>query len=114
MINLQGLSLSYRTPTSVDVCNLLFENANGNSNLWAELQWISGGDLNHGKCFSYYIDPHYDYSTDRVKYTSKNKAPGEILMKNLDNYTTAAIIREEPHIAQRTLGVHLALNGNSR
>lgn len=111
MVNLQG---AINEPlTNSDNHETLFESANRNSNLWAELQWISGGDLNSSKCFSYFIDPHYDYKTESIKYSSKYKAPGNIVMTNPATKTHTPITREEPYTARRTLGVHLAPTGNS-
>jgi hypothetical protein len=113
MVNIQGITnLHQHTPRTTHHSHL-FEHANRNSNLWAELQWLSGGDLNHKKCFSYYIDPQYDFKTDKIRYTSKSKAPGEILMKNPATKEITPIAREEPQTARRTLGVHLAPNGSS-
>jgi hypothetical protein len=113
MVNLQGILTPESTPNTKDDHKLLFEAANQNSNIWAELQWISGGDLNQSKCFCYYIDPWYDYTSDRIRYASKLKVPGDIILTNPSNNTSATITREEPHSARRTLGVHLAPNGNS-
>jgi hypothetical protein len=113
MLNMQGIINNTNSNSSSQPYEHLFNFANKNSNIWAELQWMSGGDLNFNKCFSYYIDPHYNYKTDRIKYTSKYKAPGEIIITNPATKQPAPIIREEPHTARRTLGVHLAPNGNS-
>ncbi len=113
MLNIQGITTNNNSDLSLQPHEQLFEYANKNSNIWAELQWISGGDLNFNKCFCYYIDPHYDYKTNSIKYTSKYKAPGEITVTNPATKQPAPLIREEPHTARRTLGVHLAPNGNS-
>jgi hypothetical protein len=113
MLNLQGIKLNRQDIPNQTHREMLFEQANKNSNIWAELQWISGGDLNYSKCFSYFIDPHYDYKTDSIKYTSKLKAPGDIIVTNPATKILAPLVREEPHTARRTLGVHLAPNGNS-
>ncbi len=53
MVNLQG-TLHNSQPEGNDH-EILFECANRNSNIWAKLQWISGGVSNRNKCFSYYI-----------------------------------------------------------
>ncbi len=111
MLNLQGIMDN--DDLTQKPYEKLVEHANKNSNIWAELQWISGGDLNYNKCFSYLIDPHYDYKSDSIKYTSKLKAPGEIMISNPATKTIATLTREEPHTARRTLGVHLAPTGDS-
>jgi hypothetical protein len=113
MLNLKGVNVENIDPNIQQQHETLFDHATKNSNIWAELQWISGGDLNQSKCFSYFIDPYYDYKKETIKYTSKYKAPGTILMKNPVNNSTTTITREEPHTARRTLGVHLAPNGDS-
>jgi hypothetical protein len=80
MLNLQGININPHDSPERQHYEQLFDHANKNSNIWAELQWISGGDLNYNKCFNYYIDPYYDYNTGNIKYTSKTKASGEITM----------------------------------
>lgn len=99
MLNLQGININPHDCPQRQNYEQLFDHANNNSNIWAELQWISGGDLNYNKCFNYYIDPYYDYNTDNIKYTSKTKAPGEITITNPATKQPALITREETHSA---------------
>ncbi len=71
MLNLQGIDTNTHNHSDQQPHERLFDYANKNSNIWDELQWISGGDLNYNKCFSYYIDPHYDYKTDIIHQKTK-------------------------------------------
>jgi hypothetical protein len=41
--------------------DLIFAQANNNTKAWPDLMWISGGNLNPGKCFFYYIKPKYNF-----------------------------------------------------
>lgn len=46
----------------------LFNTATENSNEWASLLWILGGNLNVSKCFYYYLQPKLNQSSGSSKY----------------------------------------------
>jgi hypothetical protein len=60
----------------------LFTTATNNSNTWASLLWISGGQLNTNKCYYYFLKPKYCFNSQSIKYTSKQKARGDIIIQN--------------------------------
>jgi hypothetical protein len=87
--------------------------ANNNTNTWTKLMSTSGGNLNPNKCFWYYIEPTYDYSTQQIKYLPSAKTPGEILIDNPATETTLPINRVQCTTGKCTLRVIMAPNGDS-
>jgi hypothetical protein len=87
MCNTDGTGI----PAGTDLTKMrdkMFHTANNNTNTWAKLMSTSGGNLNPNKCFWYYIEPTYDYSTQQIKYLPSAKTPGEILIENPDTEIT--------------------------
>jgi hypothetical protein len=112
MINVKGISGCACQHSKGQQRAMLFEAANKNTNIWAEILWISGGNLNPEKCFYYYLHPKYNHATGRIQYETSPKAPGEILLHNPDTQITTPLRRVEPNDGRRTLGVILAPDGN--
>jgi hypothetical protein len=93
-INTQGLntSPSHSPKTQQRVC--IFEAANKNTEIWTKILWILGGNLNPEKCFYYYMEPHYNYSNNRIKYKKKiRQSPGDIQVLNPDTNQLTPIER---------------------
>jgi hypothetical protein len=112
MINTKGLPNINPKHSKDQQQSLLFEVANKNTDIWSEILWISGGNLNPEKYFYYYIHPQYNHATGRIQYQSRKKAPGDIFLRNPDTKTINPLRRIEPHEGRRTPGVILAPVGN--
>jgi hypothetical protein len=91
----------------------LFDNATKNLNNWAQLLWMSGGNLNSNKCFYYYLQPNYNFQTQQITYETSRKAPGHITLTDPATNNEHPLTGLEPKEARRTLGVLLAPDGNT-
>jgi hypothetical protein len=109
-----GLQQPLTNQSNSDRREKIFEQANKNANTWAQLLWISGGNLNHSKCFHYYLEPSYNHATNRINYSTSRKAPGTIMLSNPATNTQHTVERVEPTEGRRFLGVILAPDGNCR
>jgi hypothetical protein len=114
MINDKGSGIHHNNHLTQSDREALFKIANKNSNTWASLLWISGGNLNTEKCFYYFLKPRYNFESNSIKYYNKSKAPGDITIKNPQTNLDKIITRIEPTEAKRTLGVLLAPDGNTK
>lgn len=103
------------------MCNELYTNGNiptstitarWNSNILANFLWTFDGKLNADKCFFYWIQPKYNYGAECIQYESKTETPSNIHMTDPAIKPPIKIMRVEPHIARRTLGVMLAPDRN--
>jgi len=91
--------------------NNLISMAKANSQTWANLLWVSGGNLNLGKCYYYAFQPRLNYKKNKIIYEDLDKDSSIVVMNPADNHTHE-IRRTHPSIAQRTLGAKIALNGD--
>ena len=96
---------------------LLFQAGTANTQLWADLLWISGGNLNPSKCFSYFILPKYNFNSNR---TTVHQIPfeGHLSVTNPANHlpypVEQPVEQVPPSSARRTLGVFMAPDGSNR
>jgi hypothetical protein len=115
MLNLEGANINPNKPTKVtdEEREQLFHIANLNSDKWIRILWISGGNLNVEKCFYYYLQPSFNFATQKITYKPTRQSLGHIKINNPATQTTIEIKRLEPKEARRTLGVMVAPDGNA-
>jgi hypothetical protein len=53
---------------AVDTSHDLIQVALENFQLWVDLMWVLGGNLNLGKCFYFAFHPEIDFKSNSVKY----------------------------------------------
>jgi hypothetical protein len=114
MVNEQGVPSIIPEENRQSRNNKLLTTANHNTDIWARMLWISGGNLNPDKCFFYWLQPEYNHSAGRIQYASTKRAPGTISIRNPATNERKNLTRVEPHLAKRTLGTMLAPDGNVR
>jgi hypothetical protein len=95
--------------SNVDPSDLL-PIATTNSQLWADLMWISGGNLQLGKCFYYAFTPTMDFKSNSVKYKKITSVSGISIINPADGKRTN-IAGLQPSDSRRTLGVLLSPDG---
>jgi hypothetical protein len=84
-----------------------------NFHSWADLLWISGGNLNLGKCFTYSILPDYNFSSQKMKV---RPIPFQSTIR-ITNPADASVHEADqiaPTCARRTLGVIMAPDGSNK
>lgn len=115
MINSQGADITQSNSPNITSAERehLFEHANNNSKIWTSMLWLSGGNLNYNKCFYYYVQPQYNYNSNRKTYANERKSPGTIKVINPDTTQVSTIQRLPPTEARRSLGVMISPNGES-
>ena len=85
--------------------------ASSNSQTWASLLFMSGGDLNLEKCYSYAFRPYMDYKSNMVKYTNISST-NQIQITRSDGKGRHIIDIVPPTSSRCTLGVLLSPDGN--
>lgn len=79
--------------------------------LWADLLWVSGGNLNLGKCYYYAFQPIVDFKRNTI--TCKNlDSQSPISITNPATGRPHSICRTPPTTAQRALGAIIAPSGD--
>jgi hypothetical protein len=114
LLNTAGAKLRSSPHLSTRHHETLFGITTENSNKWASLLWVSGGNLNASKCLYYYMKPKYNFNKHTITYASETKAPGKIEIHDPSTQTVNPLTCYEPSTAKRTLGVMLAPDGNSK
>jgi hypothetical protein len=71
----------------------------------------TGGALRVDKSCWYLID--FEWRNNSWHYVSKTDLPGDILVRDADGQTKI-LPRLDPHEANETLGIHIAMDGNQR
>ena len=71
----------------------------------------TGGALVPEKSYWYLID--FVWTGDRWRYATKEDLPGDISINTVDDEGRAVLLRYEASVAQKTLGVFLAMDGNN-
>ena len=79
-------------------------------NYWEGLLRATGGALEPKKTFWYLID--FKWTGTKWVYHSKEDTPGDTTMRLPDTDDTVVLSRLEPHEACKTLGIHMAMDGN--
>ena len=79
-------------------------------NYWEGLLRATGGALEPKKTFWYLID--FQWTGTKWEYLTKEDAPGDITMRLPDSEDTVILSRLEPQEACKTLGIHIAMDGN--
>jgi hypothetical protein len=78
---------------------------------WEGCLRATGGALRVDKSCWYLID--FKWRNNRWHYVSKTDLPGDILVPDADGQTKI-LPRLDPHKANETLGIHIAMDGNQR
>jgi hypothetical protein len=112
MINVHDVEGTGENITKAELREKLYMVATEYTNIWAQLLWVSGGNLNPNKCFHYYLDPTYSYTKQKIQYGKQKTTQGQIFLNNPATNSSTAIERVEPSEGRRTLGVILAPDGN--
>jgi hypothetical protein len=112
MINVHDVEGTEENITKAELREKLYMAATENTNIWAQLLWVSGGNLNPNKCCHYYLDPTYSYAKQKIQYGKQKTTPGQIFLNNPATNSSTAIERVESSEGRRTLGVILAPDGN--
>ncbi len=92
---------------------LLQQAGTRNSQAWADLLWVSGGNLNLDKCFTDSMLPTYSFTTASTK-VEKLPQPHPLTISNPSNHQSHTIAQIAPTFAKRTLGVIMAPDGSNR
>jgi hypothetical protein len=90
---------------------LLASYTSKNAQLWFDLQWVSGGQINLSKCFYYAFKPSINYKSNKISYTKLSFDDG-IKVRNRSTGTVHTIQDLPPNEARRTLGVMMSPDGN--
>ena len=77
---------------------------------WEGLLRSTGGALEPAKTFWYLID--FKWTGNRWEYHSVADSPGEVTMRLPDSQERVTLRRLEPDEASKTLGIHIAMDGN--
>jgi len=91
----------------------LIQLASQNAQTWANLMWMSGGNLNLGKCFFYAFTPSINYKSNTIHYDKILSDPG-ISITNPATGTDVTLQSLNPDDSQRTLGVILSPDGKGK
>ncbi len=91
----------------------LIQLASQNAQTWANLMWMSGGNLNLGKCFFYAFTPSISYKSNTIHYDKILSDPG-ISITNPATGTDVTLQSLNPDDSQRTLGVILSPDGKGK
>jgi len=91
----------------------LMQLASQSAQTWANLMWMSGGNLNLGKCFFYAFTPSINYKSNTIPYDKILSDPG-ISITNPATGTDVTLQSLYPDDSQRTLGVILSLDGKGK
>ena len=79
---------------------------------WATFLGATGGELESSKTFCYMLDYELDTTTARHRYRTIEELPAEFTLVDNDG-VRQPIARYEPSVGKKTLGVFLAMDGNS-
>jgi hypothetical protein len=107
-LNYKGINLSESTTlhgSDLQSC------ASHNAQTWSDLLWVSGGQLNLGKCYYYAFKPSLNYKSNKIIYTKIVFDQGIQVKSKLDG-TSHIIQAILPNEARCTLGVMLSQNGD--
>jgi hypothetical protein len=98
MVNLQGATItpSCRSNITAEERVQLFQTATDNSTKWASLLWMSGGNLNLSKCYYYYIQPKYNFTSQKISYATNSSTPGDRTVINPATKTATIVARVLP------------------
>jgi len=110
-LNITGAQESGHCSIPPEFPSELIPLASSNSQTWASLLFMSGGDLNLEKCYSYAFRPYMDYKSNTVKYTNISST-NQIQITRSDGKGRHIIDIVPPTSARRTLGVLLSPDGN--
>jgi hypothetical protein len=110
-LNIAGAHMSGQCPMPPESPSELIALASSNSQTWASLLIMSGGDLNMEKCYSYAFRPYMDYKSNSVKYTTISSMD-RIQITRSDGKGHHVIDIVPPNNARHTLGVLLSPDGN--
>jgi hypothetical protein len=82
-----------------------------NAQLWSDLLWILGGQLNLYKCYYYAFCSSINYKTNKISYSSISFEDG-IKVKSCLDGTTHTLQALPPNEARCTFGVMLSPDGD--
>lgn len=71
-LNTTNLLLQHPSPTN-NASHDLIQVVSGNSQLWVDLMWMLGRNLNLGKCYYFAFHPVIDFKSNSMKYKKKFK-----------------------------------------
>jgi len=91
----------------------LMQLASQSAQTWANLMWMSGGNLNLGKCFFYAFTPSINYKSSTIRYDKILLDQG-ISITNPATGTDVTLQSLNPDDSQRTLGVILSPDGKGK
>jgi len=91
----------------------LLQLATKNSQKWADLMWMSGGNLNLGKCFFYAFQPSINYKSNTICYY---KIPSDSGISITNPAIGADVVLQSlnPDDSCHTLGVILSPDGQGK
>jgi hypothetical protein len=114
-LNCMGAQMKSTNPptTTTQRLELLHNEGRNNTQIWADLLWISGGQQNLDKCFSYSILPQYNFSSGQT-ITKPLTFPQPIKIINPATGSDHLMEQIHPSIAKRTLGVIMAPNASNK
>jgi hypothetical protein len=115
--NMEGLALRRDDELiGIDVKEkeqLLLEATNTNAKKWIKYTSFGGGLINKTKSFVYYIKPVQDSVTGKYQYAKHSESPGVVVLPDHDDEECLVeAVRYEADVAQRTLGLMIAPDGN--
>jgi hypothetical protein len=112
LLNPVGCDLQFDPSTIILDSDSLISKATYNSNLWNDIIWLSGGNLNLQKCFYYSFLPTFNFKKMAVTYKPLPSSR-PIMITNHMTSKQVSIEQVLPTLAQRTLGVILAPDGSA-
>jgi hypothetical protein len=92
---------------------LLIPTATENAQKWADLMWMSGGNLNLEKCFFYAFQPSINFKSNTIQY-SKISSESGISITNAANGDIITLHSLSPNDSHRTLGAFLSPDGSGK
>jgi len=92
---------------------LLIPTATENAQKWADLMWMSGGNLNLEKCFFYAFQPSINFKSNTIQH-SKISSESGISITNAANGDIITLHSLSPNDSHRTLGAFLSPDGSGK